>query len=267
MGKYVCLIIGICMLVGYIIYKIYKIIKYPLKVDAHVARYIDVPYENYYLGSADDRSVYSGTGIIPVYEYKYKGMLYRVNNGGISLNKPKKDYSIKVRINPLKPEKAYLNSGVSPVYLFISSIILIIGISIIVSTSNFQYRQLRTSEQFKIISEADGYEVVNVTDQYMEYGSIKEQQVAKKADIEVNFYVFENVKDASKIFDLEVKDKTNSISSMNSERTNIGNYSNYKGTSNDYYIYISRVENTLLCVCVDINQKSDVEDLIYSLGY
>ena len=48
---------------------------------------------------------------------------------------------------------------------------------------------------------------------------------------------------------------------------NIGNYSTYGLTSNGYYMYVSRVDNTLLYAKVSTTYKDAVKSIIKDLGY
>lgn len=126
MARYFVLIIGILMFLGFIIYKIYKLRKYSLKVEAEIIKKISLPYDNYAGGYGSDGS--RGINDIPVYKYRYNGLVYHYNNGSTLNSGIKKGETIKIRINPNKPEKAYVTSfGMSFLYLFFNAIVLLIG--------------------------------------------------------------------------------------------------------------------------------------------
>ena len=127
MGKYIMLMIGIAMLLGYIICKIRKIKKYSEKVEAEI---IKVEQYRYNPMDVTDYSYYNTRMTTPTYKYSYKGMTYRYNNGWSSdATKIKEGDKKIIRIDPNKPNKAYVaNRTFSIVYLFFTLLFFIFGI-------------------------------------------------------------------------------------------------------------------------------------------
>ena len=58
--------------------------------------------------------------------------------------------------------------------------------------------------------------------------------------------------------------KSNSSTEL---KTTMGNYETYALTSGGYYMYVSRVDNTLLYLRVDDKYKATVKSLVEELGY
>lgn len=119
--------IGLGMLVGYIAFKLYKIIKYSVRVEAEIVRHNDDYYRILELGSSR-----YGTTRAPIYRYSYKGMLYYHRSSfGVGGKEGRKRITRKIRINPRKPNKAYVAyAGTQIAYLFFNFIILMQGILI-----------------------------------------------------------------------------------------------------------------------------------------
>ena len=114
MSKFLPLLPGITMLICYVIFKLYKLIKYSVKVQAKIIKHYDD---------------YDTTSRCPVYEYSYNGMIYhyysKIGIGGIE---GKKRITKKIRINRHNPKKAYVSYvGLQLMYLFFTGIILFQG--------------------------------------------------------------------------------------------------------------------------------------------
>ena len=84
----------------------------------------------------------------------------------------------------------------------------------------------------------------------------------------VEFYELTSSDSAEEMFDtnkaLFEKEKTKNSSDASS---NIRNYNTYSLTTSLNYYYLSRVDNTLLYVKVDLSHKKDVKKFIDKLGY
>lgn len=126
-----------------------------------------------------------------------------------------------------------------------------------------------TSDDFKSISENHSYTVVDALSQYAEYDYIDSASIAQSSDKwQVEFYTLSGENYAAGMFD---NNKTifegykGNISTESS--SSVGNYSNYSLTSGGYFMYICRVDNTLLYVRVEDSYKDTVKDLIKELGY
>lgn len=80
---------------------IYKCIKYSVKVEADITTEFD-PISNSHL---------------PIYQYSYKGRIYRYNNGITYRRRILKRK--KIRINPRKPNKAYIPYSSITYWIFV----------------------------------------------------------------------------------------------------------------------------------------------------
>ena len=126
-----------------------------------------------------------------------------------------------------------------------------------------------TSDNFIMISKKDKLTVYNVTDQYKKEAKIKKGYVSSNArGWRVEFYELVDSSSAEEMFNtnkkLFEKEKTKN---SNYASSNIRNYNTYSLTTSLNYYYLSRVDNTLLYVKVDLSHKKDVKKFIDKLGY
>ena len=125
------------------------------------------------------------------------------------------------------------------------------------------------SSDFKSISENSGYTVYDITSQYSEYSYIESALVAKSSwDYQVEFYLLTDDSYAVSMFNNNKStfESYKGSSSVDSS-VDLANYSTYSLTSNGYYMYLSRIDNTLLYLRVDDSYKSNVKNLVSKLGY
>lgn len=127
------LIMASIMPVSYIIYRIYKIIRYPVVLTAEYVGSKDSPYT---ITSSDrfDNIRVPAKVSTPTFKYKYNGLVFYYRGFGFARSEPKKyidGYTKKIRINPNKPNKAYMSNGLVMFVIILLSIFLgIIGLGL-----------------------------------------------------------------------------------------------------------------------------------------
>lgn len=124
-----------------------------------------------------------------------------------------------------------------------------------------------TTKEFINITENNGYVIVDAKDQF-DYDYIKEATIAKEDDYQLEFYVLDNISNANGMFEHNksiFESYKDGISAETS--TNIGNYSTYSLQSGGYYMYLSRVDNTLLYIRVKGIYKDNVKNIVDKIGY
>ena len=124
-----------------------------------------------------------------------------------------------------------------------------------------------TPLKMKTISEENGLKVEDHSNN-SNSSDIKKLLVASKEDkYIVEYFELENDEFAKKNFDSrkETYDNTNVIKS---KITNSGsNFDTYALTANKRYIYLSRIDNTVLLLLADEKDKDDAKDLVKKYGY
>ena len=92
--------------------------------------------------------------------------------------------------------------------------------------------------------------------------------VAKNDGWQVEFYVLDTEQSAKGMYDTNKTIFENYESGNNVHATvTLKNYSTYMIKSSGYYMYLSRVDNTLLYVKVDDKYEDTVKSLVKDLGY
>lgn len=129
-------------------------------------------------------------------------------------------------------------------------------------------KEVKTTDDFTALAESKDMEVVDVYQQFASAGIIKEATVARNDDWQVEFYVLTDDASAEGMYETNVgifesrKGSSSSHSSVDME-----NYSSYALTSDGSYMYVIRVDNTVLYLDVEEEFKEDVQEFVEELGY
>lgn len=124
-------------------------------------------------------------------------------------------------------------------------------------------------DKFTKVAKDKGFTIVDVTDQYSEFEYIKSGTVATKDyKWQVEFYVLEDEAGAKNMYNINLnKFKNEKHSSKTYSEVNMKNYSTYSLKSGGQYMYLSRVDNTLIYCNVKADYEKEAKDLIKDLGY
>ena len=126
-----------------------------------------------------------------------------------------------------------------------------------------------TPETFIAAAKNNYYITKDITNQYTSYDYIDQVIIAKSPKgYQIEFYVLSDANYATSMFNAN-KNTFESFKSnaSSSSSVSMGNYSKYSLTSNGYYMYISRIDNTIIYVKEKSNHKDDIKDFIKELGY
>ena len=140
---------------------------------------------------------------------------------------------------------------------------------LILSLTGCMEKDKITSKKFISISKKEELTVYSATDQFIKYKDIKKCIIAASLKgWRVEFYELDNSDNAEKMFEKNKKtfekDKNKNSDDASS---NIRNYNTYSLTTSIYYYYLSRIDNTLIYVKVNISHEDDVKKFIDKLGY
>lgn len=147
-------------------------------------------------------------------------------------------------------------------------LLLIICLLTLFTLTGCSKKKVITTNEFKTIAQNYGYSI-ETPSQNNDYDNINETIIASKpSGIQVKYYVLNSTNDAKNMFtDNKKYFKTFRGNTTIESSINIFNYSSYSITSNNNYMYICRIENTLLYVKVEETFKSEVKDFIKALNY
>ena len=142
--------------------------------------------------------------------------------------------------------------------------LLLVSVFMITGCGN---KKAISTREFKNITEQDGLTTVDVKDQFSDE-SVVEATIAHNDDIKLEFYILNGEASAKSMFSYNRKifeGRKSGASKFAS--TDIGNSSTYMLQSGGYYMYLSRIDNTLLYVSVSEQYKDNVKEVIKDLGY
>ncbi|MCI9366125.1 MAG: hypothetical protein HFJ54_06250 [Clostridia bacterium] len=128
-----------------------------------------------------------------------------------------------------------------------------------------------TAETFKEKMEGKGYIVGDVIEQYQSYGYFKQAYIAADKDYsyQIEFYILEDDEYATAFYNTNKTIFENSKSSSGTAETNVNlkNNSKYTLSANGKYKVVSRIDNTVIFVNVDDNQRDTIKNILKELGY
>lgn len=114
----------------------------------------------------------------------------------------------------------------------------------------------------------EGYQIVDVTDQYKE-DFVENVSIAVKDDkYQIEFYDLNSESKAKTAYKANVE-KFKELKGSSSTETNVtlGNYSTYKLTADGKYCVVSRIGDTFIYINVPSDYKTEVNDALKKLGY
>lgn len=130
-------------------------------------------------------------------------------------------------------------------------------------------KKVLTTTEFTSRMQNNNFITGDVTTQFEEAEFVKEATIAKSPDgWQIEFYVLSSESTAKAMFETN-KERFIESKDGNSGQTssNIGNYETFSLTSNGKYMYLCRVDNTLIYLNVDSTYKSNAQKIVKELGY
>lgn len=140
---------------------------------------------------------------------------------------------------------------------------------IIILLTGCKNKKAINSNDFKEKATSNNYIVSDITSQFEKSKIVENAVTANKLGAwVVEFYTLKNDSNAKYMFNYN-KEKASSEKANNSKEvsSSSGNFSTYSLTNNGYYIYICKVDNTLLYTKVNEQYKDEVNKFIQELGY
>ena len=127
-----------------------------------------------------------------------------------------------------------------------------------------------TTADFTALAQTKGYIVEDASSQFSAYDYIKEVTIVapQSLDYQIEFYVLSDAAYAQSFFE---NNKTNfemNKSGTYSDSSSSGkNYAVYKLNANDKYMFLERVDNTVVYVNTEKENKEAVEAFVKELKY
>ena len=123
-------------------------------------------------------------------------------------------------------------------------------------------------DQFISIMKSEGFDVVNIENQFEKYGYYEEVLVATNENYRIDFYELEDESYAKKLYNQNKQTIESGIEGkyVNTDSDLINN-NKYTLTNNDVYTVISRVDDTIIYLSVSSEYKNEVQNILKKLGY
>ena len=160
-----------------------------------------------------------------------------------------------------------MNKGLK-IFIIVVSLLLVSAVVIVFLVLGKGKESITASEFYDEMND-EGLMVIDVTDQYASYG-IDEAYIAVESNQEyqIEFYELSSVSKAENMIETNneyFKDRAGSKRVTSSY--GFGNYDIYSLTSNGDFMYLCRIDNTLLYIDVDDSYKDEVKEIIDELDY
>ena len=147
------------------------------------------------------------------------------------------------------------------------SLIVLLGICLITLTGCLS-KKVMSTDDFTIFAESKEMKVVDAISQYEEYEHVTEATIALAEAWQVEFYVLVDEDSAIGMYDTNVaKFEARKQGASSETSAEMLNYDSYSLTTGGNYMYVSRVENTIIYVDVEDEYKEDVKTFIEEMGY
>lgn len=154
--------------------------------------------------------------------------------------------------------------------LIIIGVILLIGLLLgIYKINKLNNKTTLSEDEFKIIMENLSYKVENITGDFSNYTEIKTVLNAYKEDeYEINYIIFKG-DEYAKTYYLNGQSYFNQNKGKNylTSYMNFSNYSVYNLTSDNNYVSIIRVKNTVIYINTESKYKKEIKGIIKKLNY
>lgn len=150
---------------------------------------------------------------------------------------------------------------------YLITIICILSLFIITGCGK---KEALVTKDFNKICEDNDLIITDAKDQFEDVSYVKDASIASSiAGWQIEFFTFEDEEHAKDMFDKNKKDFEESKDGkiVTEKNINVENYSTYSLTTSSNYMYISRVDNTVIYLKVSESNKKDVEKIIKQLKY
>ncbi len=149
------------------------------------------------------------------------------------------------------------------------SLMVVVAATVVLLVVVDREKEVLTAQEFYNEMDDEGYEMVDVTAQYAIHG-IDKAYLAVEEDnaYQIEFYELSSVSKAESMFESNkdyFKDRAGSKRVTSSY--GFGNYDIYSLTSNGDFMYLCRIDNTLLYIDVEDIYKDEVKEIIDELDY
>ena len=147
-------------------------------------------------------------------------------------------------------------------------LLLVVGLFTLLFVTGCGNKKAITPQEFTSIAQANNYNVSDATNQFSDYSQVREVKIARNNDYQIEFYVLNSESDAKSMYEYNKSlFEAYKISNYSESHVDLNNYSTYSLQSSGYYMFLSRIDNTLVYVKEPVEYKSNIDEFIKKLGY
>lgn len=140
-------------------------------------------------------------------------------------------------------------------------------IAIILCTSGCGNKTPINTNTFASVLGSKEYEIVDLSKQYSSNQNIKNVIIAKNVkNYQIEFYTLSDEETAMNLYN-ENYANFQSVNSSSQIKKSGDNYSKYTLTTDNYYLVVSRVANTLIYIEAPILEKDFIDSILKELDY
>ena len=123
-------------------------------------------------------------------------------------------------------------------------------------------------EIFSRVMTNEGFKVVDVEQQFEQYGYFEDSYVATNNNYQIEFYELENEKNAIEFYNTNKSIFESQKSAVDVYSSiDLKNINKYTSTTDNEYKVISRIDDTVIYLKVDKKYKDEVNHILSKLGY
>ncbi len=148
-------------------------------------------------------------------------------------------------------------------------LVLVVGGIALFSSLNKE-KESMTASEFKTLMEGKGFVVSDATNQFAQYDYVKQVYVAAPSDYsyKIEFYELSDVEYATMFYNNNKSIFESSKGNASGETSvSMKNYSKYSLSTGGKFKVVSRIDNTVVYLNVDSDNKDTVKKLLDELGY
>lgn len=127
-------------------------------------------------------------------------------------------------------------------------------------------RTPKSAEQFRNQMEAEGFTIVDVTDE-VGNSMLTNGLVAEGKDFQLEFYVFSTNEIGEQVYNENVRMFKEEYTNGTSSSMTASNYNYFRYTTEEKFLLVSQIDNTMIWCSVDKACKDEVIRLVEALGY
>ncbi len=190
----------------------------------------------------------------------------------VSFNSEEYKRPIKELLKSAGYKKKVSFVAIGAIAFSISAALFVLAVAVLMNIP-LSGREPIDADKFESTAISSGYSVQIDNDFGKEYNSIDNAFVAsdEQDDYQIAYLVINSSDNAKEIFqskkaDLE-KIKSENEGNNHSSASSSSKFEKYKLTTKDHFLYIARIENTVILINAGIEDKEEVEKFIKEIGY